>query len=229
MRRKRNTLRIPGVPHRLTWRRDTSDFEVMCHTFERRDCCVDLPFTPDAIIDGGANIGATAAFFATSYRKCPVIAVEPDAENFALLCENTRDYECVRPIKAALWGEDATVYIQNPEADKWAFEVGLERPDSSAAPIPARSIGSLIDSFAPWANQLLLQLDVEGTEEQLLCGGPTPWLDRIGAILLEVHDRQARASIAGKLAPAGFRESQQGEKLVFIRDEVPVPSLSKRS
>src|SRR4051812_47172767 len=50
------------------------------------------------IVDCGANIGASAMYFALEYPRATIIAVEPESANFTLLEKNAEGFsiECVR-------------------------------------------------------------------------------------------------------------------------------------
>jgi hypothetical protein len=53
------------------------------------------------VVDAGANIGASAIFFAGNLPKALVIAIEPDLENFTLLCKNVEGLS-VEPVHGAI-------------------------------------------------------------------------------------------------------------------------------
>jgi hypothetical protein len=53
LRLKTVYLRLKGVRSPVLCRPTDSDRHSLCHVFLERDCDVDLPFTPEFIIDGG--------------------------------------------------------------------------------------------------------------------------------------------------------------------------------
>ena len=53
------------------------------------------------VVDAGANIGASAIYFAGNLPKAFVIAIEPDFENFTLLCKNVEGLS-VEPVHGAI-------------------------------------------------------------------------------------------------------------------------------
>ena len=59
----------------------------------------------DIVLDAGANIGASAIYFARRYPNARIFALEPEQENYDLLLRNTHRYHNIIPIKAALWGQ----------------------------------------------------------------------------------------------------------------------------
>lgn len=82
-------IRLRSLPHSLTIRPTKADTLVLWQTFGVRQCDVKLPYIPKVIIDAGANIGATAIFFALKYPFAQIISVEPDGWNCALARVNT--------------------------------------------------------------------------------------------------------------------------------------------
>src|SRR5690606_16666685 len=59
-------------------------------------------FKPLTIIDAGANIGLTSVYFASKYPNATIVSLEPEAENFKLLKNNTQYYANVYPMFAGL-------------------------------------------------------------------------------------------------------------------------------
>lgn len=65
-----------------------SDAFIFSEVFEHRYYDFDLPMTPKAILDLGANTGLTALFFARKYPTAKLACVEPVPGNLALLRTN---------------------------------------------------------------------------------------------------------------------------------------------
>ena len=59
--------------------------------------------TPHFIVDAGAHIGISSLFFANRYPHTQILAIEPESENFKLLCKNTRQHQNISPLQAGLW------------------------------------------------------------------------------------------------------------------------------
>ena len=75
-------------------REGPTDRQVFEEVFVERVYVPYLAMTPDptrgGIVDLGANIGLSAVFLARAFPRAPMVAVEPDAGNFAVLLENLR-------------------------------------------------------------------------------------------------------------------------------------------
>jgi hypothetical protein len=89
----------------LICRPNTSDLNVFNQIFiEREYACLDHLSNVDLVIDGGANVGYSSAYFLTQFPKCSVISVEPDPFNFAVLETNLASYnERAKLVHSGLW------------------------------------------------------------------------------------------------------------------------------
>jgi hypothetical protein len=73
---------------------------------------------------------------------------------------------------------------------------------------------------ADWVD--LAKIDIEGSERELFSEN-TGWLERVGALVLELHDRfrpGCRDALDDAIARSGvrFRELHKGEDVVLLRD-----------
>jgi hypothetical protein len=64
-----------------TLRAGTQDIDIFELTFLLRDCDAKLQTQPRFIIDAGAHIGCAALFFASSFPRANIAAIEPDPSN----------------------------------------------------------------------------------------------------------------------------------------------------
>ena len=142
-----------------------------------RDC--DQPL----IIDCGANIGAAAVWFAHVYPKAEIVAIEPDADNFALLEQNTTTRN-VRPVCGAIAAHSGSVQLVDPGKGEWGY-----RTIGDGAPIGevrAYSLGELI-ALASDREPFILKIDIEGAEGQLFREAPELY-SRFPLVIVELHD-----------------------------------------
>ena len=74
------------------------------------------------IVDAGANIGASPLYFALSFPKASVVAIEPERDNFELLAANSEGLriECVRGALASKFG---SIDLVDPGEGSWGFRV----------------------------------------------------------------------------------------------------------
>lgn len=205
------TVRAPIDGGSVLLRPGTADQTVYDEVFRIREYAIDLPFEPRVIVDAGAHIGLASVFFARRYPDAKIIAIEPDADNFRMLCRNLAPYRNAITIRAGVWNRPAKLAIENPNGDTWSFRV-VEREDG----ITAVTIDELIEQHGPID---LLKMDIEGSEKPVLEHSQA-WMPRIGALVIELHDRYvAGCTDALETAIAGlpFARGVSGESVVLIR------------
>ena len=208
---------LPGRQPPVAVRTDKTDAKIFEQVFIERQYDVALPLSrPRLIIDAGANVGYASVFFAHRYPEARILAVEPEASNFALLARNTRPYENVTPIQAALWSRPVPLEIENPAGGHWAFRM-REAPEGGGG-LPAVTVPQLMARAEAEAVDLL-KIDIEGGEKALFAGESIPWLRKVRALLIELHDAvQPGCAQAFYRALRGHRFSQltRGETLAVV-------------
>jgi FkbM family methyltransferase len=178
---------VPGCPSPIELRPLRADALVFEQVFIEHQYDIRINHEPRVIVDGGAHIGCTSAYFANRFPRALVLAIEPEAANFEMLTRNVRNYRNVIPVRAALWKAPGRLTIANPDADSWAFTVRDMEPDD-AETIPAITI----DEILGWVGTDLdiLKLDVEGTEKELFSSSSSKrWLGSVHWLIVELHDR----------------------------------------
>jgi FkbM family methyltransferase len=69
--------------------------------------------SPRLIVDCGANVGYSSAYFLSKFPTSTVIAAEPDSGNFDLLLQNLSDGDRFMAIKAVAWPFDEPLQFQS--------------------------------------------------------------------------------------------------------------------
>ena len=184
----------------FSYRPDTSDLTVIQQVFENQDYNTDrlnrgkelrtvyegilannrIP----AIIDLGANIGASSIYFHLRWPKAQVNAVEPAADNFDLLQQNCGAYPKIKAIRAAAASQDGYATIVDNCAEKWAYRTNILKKMKSD--LPALSMPSLmtsVDNSTPF----ICKIDIEGAEAELFSKDPD-WVDLFPLLIIELHD-----------------------------------------
>jgi FkbM family methyltransferase len=206
-------IKVPGYPQRFSLRRGGSDISVFETVFVERELDAYLPQTPHLIIDGGANIGLTTAFYAQRYPQARIVAIEPSTENCDCLRQNCASFENVSIVEGGLWTSSGHLRLANPTAEAWSFQCEPATAGSEGA-FPAYSVDRIIDDSGI-ALCDLMKLDIEGAEEQLFASAG--WLQRVNAILVEVHGEAADRAIKAACSEQDFEYSVLGEKLMITR------------
>lgn len=191
VRRRTYTAKVHGVD--LSFRSFTSDIQVL-NSWQRQDLA-DQYDTVDGldgvIIDAGGHIGMAAVAFARRFPDRRIVTLEPSAENFALLRENTKSLGNVVPMHCALGPEDGSVELIDRTGNTDGFTVGGADgtgPDTGGSQtVRVISIPTLMAEIG--AERIaLLKLDIEGYEVELLADKPD-WMDQVGLVAIELHER----------------------------------------
>lgn len=183
-----NNLTIPELKYPFKLRVNTSDTTVFYQIFSDREYDNPIDFTPEVIIDAGANIGLTSLFYANKYPNAKIIAIEPDYENFETLLFNTKNYSNITCINCGLWHKDTSLRVSDKfQGGKWAMVV--EELDSEEhGSIKAISVNTIISQFQ--LNQIdILKMDIESAEMEVFSNHYEQWIPKTKMMIVELHDR----------------------------------------
>jgi len=174
--RERQIVTAAGI--KISYRMNRGDLqgirEVWCDEVYR------LPFAtrPGALL--GANIGLTTLWMATHGQFGPIIAVEPDPGNAALVEKNIRQNGIAgKVIEAAVGPSDGEAFFARMS---WS---NLGHVADEGTPVRMISVGTILDENAI-DSLSLVKVDIEGGEQALFLG-PAEWLARTQAMIVEFH------------------------------------------
>lgn len=153
-------------------------------------------FAPRIIVDAGAYIGDSSAYFLSRFPTSRVIALEPNEDSFSLALRNLFPYgDRVSLLKSALWTEVTTVRFGGVQT---GAAIGLRGSE-----VPTETITSLMIKYD--LNFIdLLKLDIEGAESQVVPSGVGGWLNKVGTICFETHGSEIEKLLIPLLTGAGF-------------------------
>jgi FkbM family methyltransferase len=210
------TARAPGIRHPMHVRLRTTDASVYSEILRRGLYDFDLPFSPQIIVDAGANIGMASIYFANKYPKAKIIAIEAEASNFAVLARNVQPYSRITPVHAALWNRDGEICIGQPDSTTGAFgNWGFITQESQGTKVRAITMRTLmketqIDSVD------LLKMDIEGAEKEVF--EACDWIGNVRCLMIELHDRyKSGCSAAVNAMCKGFSVLQRDDTTVYTR------------
>lgn len=212
---------LPGYPHLLYLRKDTSDEPTLRQVFMNIRYDMDLPFRPKTILDGGANVGYASVFFAQKYPEAEILSVEPDSSNFKMIQRNIKSYQNIKALQSAIWGSSTHLKIKNPEMESWAFEV-VEADAKEAGAFQAFSVGALIERMH-WKTIDILKLDIEGAEMSVFQQNYEAWLPKVKLLIIELHEKMrpgCTAVFEGAINQYNFESSVSGENLVYLNKDL---------
>ena len=183
------SVRVRGVQHPLFVRARSSDLDVLMKVFADKEYEIPILKQPLSVLDGGANAGYAAVYFAERFLGATVVAIEPDTNNFALLKKNTAAYPSITVHEAAIWSGDTEVQLEDPGMEEHAFRVGglSQQANARVRSVTALSIATLAER-AQVAGFDFVKLDVEGAEKEILASADV-WLNHTNVLIAELHDR----------------------------------------
>lgn len=198
----------------LLCRPSTSDIHVFGQIFvEREYACLDnLPSDIELVIDCGANVGYSSAYFLSRFPNCRVIAIEPDPSNFDVLKTNLAPYkERVKLVHSGVWSRSVGLKIEYRD-DAWTTEVRECKPHE-LPDIQATDIGTLLKSSD--AERIsILKVDIEGAEATLFSENFESWLPLVDNIVIEIHNDYASEIFKRAISDRPFEISEAGELTV---------------
>ena len=212
----------------VVWMRlNSTDLATLLQIFRNREYEFDVDGNVDVIIDGGANVGYSAVYFALKYPEARIIAVEPHPENFALLQKNIERFPNIEALQAALWYKDEPVGLWDPEEGAWGFRVKqgtaastetTEEVAGSDLLISGVSIDAILSRYELGSIDIL-KLDVEGSEKEIFEHADS-WIDSVRVIVAELHDKY-RTGCARSFYNATndfSSETRLGENILLTRE-----------
>lgn len=180
------TVRHARLAGPATLRTGTSDLAILDEVVLEDGYGFELPQAPAVIVDAGANIGLATLWFKARWPQALIIAVEPDAGNYALLQENVRGITGITTVRAAITPSDGMVGWATEGLRPSGFHVRGLRPGEEG--VMGLSIGSLMEAHG-LEHIDLLKLDIEGGEKELFEAADLGWMDQVDTIAVELHDR----------------------------------------
>ena len=208
----------------LTARRHTTDQRVFAQIFvEREYTPVDGWENIEVVVDCGANVGYSAAYFLTAFPGTRVIALEPDPDNYRVLVQNLAPYGArAVAVNAALWAHPGHLQLRESAyrgGGAWSRQVD-EPPHGESGAVEAIDIPSLMERFG-LQRISLLKMDIEGAETVVFSERTSEWLPRVDALVVELHDDThfgpATPVFERAIAPEGFEVTESGELTICRR------------
>jgi FkbM family methyltransferase len=186
--RRRRVVRVRVRGCDLRVRTGTPDLGVAVSVFIKGEYESLQAENVERIVDAGANMGASTAYFARRFPDARIVAIEMEPENAALLRENVRGFANVSVVEAALDAE-----IGQTEIVDRGSSVGFTMAEAGAE---GRATGQTVRRVT--LDEVmrehgleridLLKVDVEGAEARIFAR-PGTWADVTGMLAVELHER----------------------------------------
>jgi len=207
-------IQAPNLSFPIYLRPGTTDIAEFFYSVVRETYAVYLPKRGvEFCIDAGANLGDTAAWFASRIRQARVIAVEPDPDNFELLRKNSSPYgNRILPIRAAVWPEETQLSLSFGSA-KDAVHVNQDVDGTC----PGMPIPALMKKF-DFPRIDVLKCDIEGAEKSLFSVNSDEWLAITRFIVIETHGQDCLDAVLKATSRHGFIHREYRNLHVFDHD-----------
>ena len=220
-----NMANISNMKVPLAFRPNTSDQWLLNKIFHVQEYNFKIDnFNPQLILDCGANVGYSAAYFANKYPQAKIIAVEPEPLNFKMLTYNTHFFDNVICINSAIWYNEGYIKVlPDVPGNTLAFMTEDTTEDDPEA-LKTVTIAKLLDDSG-FDEVDLLKIDIEGAEREVFSdsGKPDEWLSKIKVMVIELHDRMkvgCSNAFFKAVSRHNFYMDIIGENLLFIKLEL---------
>jgi FkbM family methyltransferase len=225
---RRYSINVDGTKHWLyariynvesgVYESDTGIYE---QVFVRKEySCIDLlESKPNAIIDAGANVGYSAAFFRQSFPDASIVSIEPDSRNFAMLERNVGSFKGVFFVFGAIWGERCVLSMSEKTfRDGTACSQVVSQKEGD---VQAYTIDDIIQTY-DLQKPILVKIDIEGAESNVfLQQRADTWLDKVDSVVMEVHEDSVFGNPISDIELAmerhGFSFVTSGELRMYTR------------
>lgn len=174
-------LNFPRLQHPLFVRPGTQDVSAVINNIVREEYGqFELAEPPQTLIDAGAYIGDTSAYFLSRFPTLQSVALEPNPESFLMAKENLLPYgKRVTLLPIALSSTEDPVYFSGEE-------MGAGIKQSGEVKIEATTISKLLERF-PNGRVNILKMDIEGAEDDIFRTEISDWLPNVDCIIVETH------------------------------------------
>ena len=127
-------------------------------------CVRNIP-SPGLILDLGANVGYSSAYFLSCFPRATVVAVEPDPGNFELCRKNLAPYgDRAKVVLGAVWSKRCRLKLSREtfgDGREWATQVRESEGSDDEATVDGWDIPSLLHQVGG-GHIDLLKVDIEG-------------------------------------------------------------------
>jgi FkbM family methyltransferase len=172
---------------------------------------------PKTIIDCGANIGISCAYFLCRYPNSRLIAIEPDPVNYGILIKNLAPF-CDRStiLRAALWGKNMPMSVEVGNIGTWASTVSVFPMDDSSETIEGLDFPTLLNRY-DCKSVDILKIDIEGAEYEVFSAENLDWINQIKCFQIEIENEDCRKVFMKALSQREFSFSQYSEITIAVQ------------
>jgi FkbM family methyltransferase len=177
-----------NLKHPIDVRPATNDMVTVLDTVVREEYGKYLPDKDLlTLIDAGAFIGDTSAYFLSRFPRLRTWALEPNPDNFLLARINLGRYgDRATVLPLALSACEGTVQFSGKATGGSIADQGYEVRTTSVPAMLAQIPGGRVD---------VLKIDIEGAELQVFASAPETWMPKVDLIIVELHGPEIERSV----------------------------------
>jgi FkbM family methyltransferase len=167
------------------------------------------------VIDAGANVGLSSAYFLSCFPQATVVSLEPDPANCEACRWNLRPYDQREGrsvvVEGAVWSHCTSLSLSSNFADgrDWARQVVAHIQGETEA-VQAWDLNSILERQGGRPVDLL-KVDIEGAELSVFGETAQLWLDKVRNICIELHGPECREVFLKSLKNFRYDLSHAGE------------------
>ncbi len=194
-------ITLKSLKHPIIVRPGTADIPVIINNIFREEYGnFAIDYKPSWMVDAGAYIGDTSAYFLSRFQNLKLIALEPNPATFELAVANLKMYgERAIVLNSGLWFEDGKGKICGNFTSASIQDQGLE---TNLVGVP-----SLLKQFSiPKID--ILKMDIEGAEKHIFMKNHEQWINRIRLLIIELHGKDIKQIVFRVLKRNQFRIQQ---------------------
>jgi FkbM family methyltransferase len=211
-------IKLKNAAHPLFMRMGSSDREVLGQVFIEEQYRPIALLRPQVILDLGANVGYSSAYFLSKYPSSSVLAVEPEPDNYAICVRNLARFgQRSRVVLGAAWPESSKLALDRGswrDGREWSTRVQpASGEDATCANIIGYDIPTLI-GLSGFSEIDLLKIDIENSELELFSRNTNDWLPCIRNLCVELHGPDCEAVFFRALSGYSYDLSRSDELTV---------------
>ena len=173
--------------------------------------------SPRLVMDLGANVGYSSAYFLSRFPSATLVAVEPDPDNFEQCRKNLSPYgNRVHLVLGGVWSKRSRLALSRGafgDGREWATQVRESDGDNDEAAVEGWDIPSLLELVGGERIDLL-KVDIERSELSVFGANFSSWLPKVRNICIELHGTDCREVFLNALRDFDYELAFSGELTV---------------
>lgn len=179
------------------------------------------------VLDGGANIGIFSRMILNINPNAEIIAVELENSNCEMIEKNVDGYN-VNVVHAGLWNKNEGLVIQDYEMGNEAgFAIDIRDAGKTKSDVSGCTVDQIMNKYS--INYIdIIKFDIEGAEIEVFDESAEKWIDKVGVVIVELHDRYrmgCSASVFERMQRHGYQCRNYGENVIFFKDAESVGKM----